>query len=84
MPLKPKTHEEALLFAEEGFRVHVQHSIQKLLKNKGVSHSQLAQKLGISLEEVEEIFSSDCKLTIRGLARIYFVLEADLKIADES
>jgi transcriptional regulator with XRE-family HTH domain len=84
MPLKPKTHEEDLIFSEEGFRVHVQHSIQKLLNEKGMSHSQLAQKLGISLEKVEEIFSSDCKLTIRRLARVYFVLEADLKIADES
>ena len=84
MPLEPKNQKEALIFAEEGLRVKIQHSIQKLLNEKGMSHSQLAQKLGISLEKVEEIFSSDCKLTIRRLARVYFVLEADLKIADES
>lgn len=74
MKLGPKNRDEELIFAEEEFRVHVQHSLQSLLNEKKLSHSQLAERLNVSEARVSQIFSSQCNLTLRMLGRVFYVL----------
>lgn len=81
MTLGPRNDAEKEVFAVEGFRVDVQYLIQKLMNDRGVSHTELARKLSISDAEVHEIFSDECNLNIRMLARIFHALDDECVIS---
>jgi predicted XRE-type DNA-binding protein len=70
----PRSEKEAYIYAEEEFRVDVQHAIYTLMQQKRVTQKQLAARLGVSAARVSHIFSDRCNLTVRLLARIYRAL----------
>ena len=42
----PSDAAEEAIFAEERFRVHVQHALQKVMNRNGVTQRELAKRLG--------------------------------------
>jgi DNA-binding Xre family transcriptional regulator len=75
MKMRQKERDEELIFAEEEFLVDVQFAIQKLLNQSGMSHSDLAKKLGVSDARVSQMFGDEAaNLTLRTVARIFCVL----------
>ena len=83
MILGPRNKDEEVIFAEEEFRVHVQHTIQKLLNDKSLTHAQLATALGVTEARVSQIFSSQCNLTLRMLGRVFYVLGEKAQLSYE-
>jgi len=73
-PFGSRNEEEALVFAEENFRVDVQHKIHKLMVIQGISDKDLAERLGVTEEDVEGFFGDDAMIDFRMLARIFRVL----------
>ena len=73
-PFGPQNEEEALVFAEENFRVDVQHKIHKLMVVQGISDKDLAERLGVTEEDVEGFLGDDAMIDLRMLARIFHVL----------
>ena len=73
-PFVPRDEEEALVFAEENFRVDVQHKIHKLMVAQGISDKDLAKLLDVTEEDVEDFFGDDAMIDLRMLARIFHVL----------
>jgi transcriptional regulator with XRE-family HTH domain len=59
----------------ERFRVDVQFAIQRLMMERGVTQSALAEKLGMSQPRVSQFFSPKCNITIRNLSRIFSALD---------
>lgn len=74
--LEPRNDEEKLMFAEEEFRISTQIAIHALLEKLGLSQKDLAKRLNVSPARVSQIFSDECNLTLRKVARIFFVLGA--------
>jgi DNA-binding Xre family transcriptional regulator len=73
-PFGPRNEEEALVFVEENFRVDVQHKIHKLMVVQGIPDKDLAERLGVTEEDVEGFFGDDAMIDLRMLARIFRVL----------
>jgi transcriptional regulator with XRE-family HTH domain len=70
----PKDAREREAFAVEGFRVDVQHQIQAAMNRRGMTQRDLARRLELTEARVSQIFSENCNLTIRSLARILHAL----------
>lgn len=65
-----KTSENAVLYAEEALVVDVQSFLHRMMIEKAMSRSQLAEAMGITKARVSQIFSDECKnFTIKLLAR---------------
>lgn len=70
----PQNEEEALVFAEEAFRVDTQTKIHELMLEKGLTKKDLAERLKVSGARISQVFSDRANLTIRNVARIFFAL----------
>ena len=70
----PKNAKEAKIFAEEQFRVDVQHAIQAAMNAADASRENLAGRLGWSVERVNRIFEDECDLSVRELGQISHAL----------
>ncbi len=76
---------KSLVFTEEALVVDVQAFLYRLMLEKGVSRSQLAEAMGVSKGRVSQIFSDECKnLTVRLLARAAYALGEEVSITTES
>lgn len=82
-PFGPRNEEEALVFAEENFRVDVQHQIHRIMGVQGISDKDLAERLGLTEEDVESFFGDDAMIDFRMLARIFHVLNTRCKLSWE-
>lgn len=71
----PRNEDEKEVFTVEGFRVDVQHRMQKLMNERGVDKKELAKRLAVSPARISQIFSDECNITIRMLARVFHALE---------
>ena len=81
MNFGPKNKAGERIFAEESFKVDVQVRLWNLMLEKGVSKQQLAARLGISVEQLEEeIFDDDMNLTVKKLAWIWHALGEECTI----
>jgi transcriptional regulator with XRE-family HTH domain len=69
---KDRDDEQAL--AVESFIVDAQFRIHQLLKEAGVSQSQLAEKLGLSKARVSAMFGPKPNLTLETMGRIFAAL----------
>lgn len=78
----PQNEHEKLIFAAEQFRIDTQHEIQKLMHIKEVDELDLATKLNLSYKQVKKYFSDEYDLSLREVAKIYYVLgeECHIKI----
>ena len=74
VPFGPKTEEEALLFAEEEFRVDVQETLHELSESSGLSRKEVADKLGWRLIKLENMFSDESFVSAGNVAAICHVL----------
>lgn len=74
MTFGPKNSREATIFAEEALRVDVQHRLQTVMNQLGVSQSELAQRMGVSEAHVSQLFASKMNVTLRTLARVFKAL----------
>jgi DNA-binding Xre family transcriptional regulator len=72
----PKSDSEKEIFAIESFRVDVQYDIHKLMRERGVTEEELARRLGFSQERVGRMFTDECAISVRDLAKIFFVLDS--------
>jgi transcriptional regulator with XRE-family HTH domain len=70
----PQNEEEELIFAEEAFRVDTQVKIHELMIRKGLSQRDLAERLKVSEARVSQFFSDKFNMTVRKLAKIFFVM----------
>jgi len=71
---EPQNEDEELIFAEEAFRVDTQLKIHELMIQKGLTQKDLAARLKVSEARVSQFFSDKFNMTVRKLARIFFVM----------
>lgn len=83
MTFGPKNAEEVVVFAEEGFRVHVQHQVQTRLNELGLTHRDLARRMGVSDQRVSQLLSDSARLTVQTVARIFHHLGREVRLASE-
>jgi transcriptional regulator with XRE-family HTH domain len=74
--LRAKIQPDNLIFVRKNLEISDQ--ISDLLKEKGWSQKDLAQRLGKSESEVSKLLSGLHNLTLRSLAKIEAVLESDV------
>ncbi|HEU4583631.1 MAG TPA: helix-turn-helix domain-containing protein [Polyangiaceae bacterium] len=70
----PRNEDEALIFAEEAFRVETQTKIHELMVEKGLTKQDLAKRLKVSGARISQVFSDRANLTLRNIARIFFAM----------
>lgn len=75
MTLGPKTPEEAEIFAVETFIADTQLRLHQLMEAKGVTRSQLAERLGVRKSRVTAMFGGNPNLTLVTLARVLHALD---------
>lgn len=80
MPFGPKNAREARIYAEEGLRVDFQHMLQKELNRRKMTRARLAQRAGMTEQQMSQLFSSRCNPTLRTVARLFHAISADLKL----
>jgi DNA-binding phage protein len=74
MNLGPKNQTEEVVFAEENFRVDVQHRILSVMNKLNVSRAELARRMGKSEQHVSQLFASSANPTVKTIARIFYAL----------
>lgn len=74
--LRAKIQPDNLIFVRKNLEISDQ--ISDLLKEKGWTQKDLAQRLGKSESEVSKLLSGLHNLTLRSLAKIEAVLESDV------
>ncbi|NUP13828.1 MAG: helix-turn-helix transcriptional regulator [Polyangiaceae bacterium] len=80
MSFGPKNAAEAVIFAEEGFRVHVQVMVQTRLNELGITQRELAKRLGVSDERASQLLSNEARLTVRTVGRIFHALGCEPRL----
>lgn len=81
MSLEPKTEAERVVFAEEGFRVNVQYTIQKTMDEQGIDIEELARRLGWSVSLTKKlVFSSDVNFKIKFAAYVFHLLGKKIEL----
>jgi transcriptional regulator with XRE-family HTH domain len=81
MNFGPANAKEAEIFAVEGFRVRVQHRLQTLMTEQGMTQKDLAEKMGVSTSRISQIFSDRCNIGIKNLAKIFHALDAECMLS---
>jgi transcriptional regulator with XRE-family HTH domain len=74
MKFGPRNKNEAVIFAEEGFRVQIQFELYKLMKAKGWDLDDFAEAIDMDPATMAQIFESDCFVDIRILGRMFYAL----------
>lgn len=77
---EPKNEREAEDFAVGELIADLQHSILKILDEKGMNQAELATNLGVSRAAVSQLLGSASNLSVQRLARVYRVLGYSLRI----
>ncbi|WP_162789162.1 MULTISPECIES: helix-turn-helix domain-containing protein [Sphingomonas] len=68
-------NKRSAVYAEEALVVDVQSFLHRLMKEKGMSRTELAEAMGVTKARVSQIFSDDCKnFTIKLLARAVYAM----------
>jgi len=75
----PKNKEEAMVYAEEKFRVYTQYAINVEMDKRQVSEQQLRHLLNADNEFMTRIFETG-DITIRELAKIFYVLGKECRL----
>lgn len=70
----PKTPKEERVWAEEKFRIDVQHALYDAMQRCGVTDIELAARLGWNTKRISRVFTDECKLSPRDIAAICHVL----------
>lgn len=65
----PRNERERIIYLEEEARLSVQAVMNKAMKASGLRYKDIAAKLEITPDEVEEMLDSGTDLTIFGVAR---------------
>ena len=79
--IEHKTSENAVLYAEEALVVDVQSFIHRMMTDKGMSRTQLADAMGVTKARVTQIFSDECKnFTIKLLARAVHAMGEQVEV----
>lgn len=82
MSSKPnKVKSEDVIAAEENFLFDVQHSIEWLLNDRGMSRSELADATGVSEARVSQMLGHrGTNLTLRTVGRIFHILGEECEV----
>lgn len=76
-----KVKSEDVIAAEERFLFDVQHSMQWLLNDCGMSRSELADAIGVSEPRVSQMFGHrGANLTLRTVGRIFHILGEECEV----
>lgn len=79
-PELPTEHLRRRIEAEEDAVVDAQFLLLDLLREKGVTQEQLAERLGVSKSRVSQLFGAGANPTLKSLARIFDALDCRLKM----
>lgn len=79
-----KNEKEAEDFAVGELIADLQHSILKILDEKGMNQAELASTLGVSRAAVSQLLGSASNLSVQRLARVYRALGYTLRIENEA
>ena len=66
--------ERGALRAQEFFVIQAQVTINRLMRDRGVSQAELARRLGVSEARVSSMFGNDKNFTLRTIGRILYAL----------
>jgi transcriptional regulator with XRE-family HTH domain len=84
MTIEPKGARSAI-FAEEALVVDAQSFLHRLMVEKGINRTQLANAMGVSKARVSQIFSDECKnFTVRLLARACHALGEEPRLSSQT
>lgn len=83
--LLPTNDEEKLIVSTEMLVLSVQVALQKAMTKRGVTNSELAARLGMSVARVSQIFSErGPNLTLKTIARVAAALGEDFEFLPRS
>lgn len=74
MIFDPNKKEHMEIFAFEELRANLQYEIMRRMKERNISRSDLAEKIGESQDWVSQILGDDGNLTLEGVAKIFIAL----------
>ena len=74
MTIGPRNDDEARVFAAQAFIVDTQFRLHQLLKAKGVSQAELAERLKLTPARVSAMFGPRPNLTLETIGRIFAAL----------
>ncbi len=69
------------IFAEEAFVVDTQCLLNNVMLGRGVTRDELAESIGVSTQEVDNIFADECEIEIRFLFRAFQALGVSMKVS---
>jgi len=72
--------EDKRLYAEEGFILDCTERVCELMKQKNISQTELANRMGVKKSNVSRMLDGHRNLTIRTLAHMLFVLDSEARI----
>ena len=69
------------IFAEEAFVVDTQCLLNNAMLGRGVTRDELAESIGVSTQEVDNIFADECEVEIRLLFKAFQALGVSMKVS---
>ncbi len=68
--------------AEENLIIDVQFLLEDIMHRKGISRTELANRLGVSKGRLSQFFKSDANLTLRSIAKAAYAMGERLSVAE--
>jgi transcriptional regulator with XRE-family HTH domain len=81
MNFGPQNAHEAEIFAVEELRADIQYEILRMLRDAGISQSDLGKRIGCSAAAVSQFLDDDANLTVETIARIFLAFGRQAKIS---
>ena len=75
-----KDPEELRVFQQERLLVEITQLMCRIMKERGVKRSQLAEQLGKTKGRITQILNGETNLTLRTVADIFTVLQKNLAV----
>lgn len=80
--MEQMTVQNSAVYAEEALVVDVQSFLYRMMHEKGMSRSELAEAMGVTKARVTQIFSDECKnFTVKLLARAVHAMGEQIEVS---
>ncbi len=74
-----KADKDDIIASEEWLTLQVEMHMEKLMEEQGVSHAELARRLGVSKNSVDNMFSGQ-NMTLRKISKVFMALDSSMQV----
>jgi antitoxin component HigA of HigAB toxin-antitoxin module len=82
--LKSSSDFEAMESEQDFLQLDILEYVSDLLKERNITRTQLAQKMGVTKSFISQLFSADKRLNLEHLVKFQRILDLKFKISDKS